>query len=156
MRTVGNGPPGARPDADTSMRSTVLLMELATQSDVPRQASATGPDSTATGAPTATAPSVAPCTALPLKQAAYTAGGHWLPWQQRPAEQLSPARHDRPQAPQFMGSEARAAHCPPQVTSEVVQTTSVLQALAARARRRAAARRAIMATVLREKTRLSG
>ena len=70
MLTVGNEPSGARPAGDTLMRSIVLLMEFATQSEVPVQASEMGPDSTATGAPTGVTTAVAPCTAPPLKQAA--------------------------------------------------------------------------------------
>jgi hypothetical protein len=60
----------ARPAGETFIRSSVLLMEFATQSEVPLQASEMGPDSTGTGDPTVVTPAVAPCTAPPLKQEA--------------------------------------------------------------------------------------
>ena len=56
MRTVGKAPSAASPAGETFIRSRVLLMEFATQSEVPRQASEMGPDSTATGAPTGDRP----------------------------------------------------------------------------------------------------
>ena len=55
MLTVGKVPAAARPAGETFISFSVLLMEFATQSEAPRQASEMGPDaSMGSGAPTGT------------------------------------------------------------------------------------------------------
>ncbi len=58
--------------------------------------------------------------------------------------QVSPAPQVNPQAPQLAGSLASEAHWPLQVTWSEVQTTSVLQAERAAARRSAATAREVI------------